>query len=90
MTSLSRLINPNHSLGIVQRSVLLRVMQVRDIYDYSKLPVPPPAKIQMKVPPNEVGFFKYERYWSQDPKLKPQIDGDTWARLFCISIILNF
>ena len=62
-------------------SVQVYAIPVRHL-KYDHLPVPPPAKIQMKPPPGEKGHMKYERYWSRDARYKPQQHGDTWKRLY--------
>uniref|UniRef100_A0A0N5A935 NADH dehydrogenase [ubiquinone] 1 alpha subcomplex subunit 13 n=1 Tax=Syphacia muris TaxID=451379 RepID=A0A0N5A935_9BILA len=49
---------------------------IRSFFGKKKPPIqPPPALKQVKPPPGVKGHFKYERYWSDNPKLVPQI-GD--------------
>ena len=49
---------------------------------FDQLPVPNKAKLQTKPPPGEVGYYRYERYWSRDPRYKPQVYRDTPTRFF--------
>jgi hypothetical protein len=87
MTMLSRLgssaIQP---ISSVQRIAIIggnnnnySVRQISQL-KFDQLPVPAKAKLQTKPPPGEVGFYRYERYWSRDPRYKPQMYRDTPTR----------
>ncbi|KAF7638958.1 hypothetical protein Mgra_00001483 [Meloidogyne graminicola] len=65
----------------IQAVSYVQIIPQRGI-SYDHLPVPPPAKIQLKPPPNEKGHFQYERYWSRDKRYKPQVNSDTIYRFF--------
>nr|CAD2124106.1 unnamed protein product [Meloidogyne enterolobii]CAD2126951.1 unnamed protein product [Meloidogyne enterolobii] len=67
------------STSTLQSLCFVQIVPLRYL-TYDHLPVPPPAKIQMKPPPNEKGHFHYERSWSRDKRYKPQINSNTTFR----------
>lgn len=65
------------------QNVMIRILSMRSA---SATAVPPPAKIQLPKP-KEPGHIQYQRFWSRDKRYKPQVPGDTPARL---SDLLNY
>ncbi|VDN57009.1 unnamed protein product [Dracunculus medinensis] len=59
------------------QNVMIRILSMRSA---SATAVPPPAKIQLPKP-KEPGHIQYQRFWSRDKRYKPQVPGDTPARL---------